>query len=118
MRNRNVLGLSRGGSRTLGKPLGDAGPQHVGFAAHAPFDPGVEFVVINDGHARGKFGIGGGRAQPEAAPVVGVRRRRHEFTKDLVLCRQGLVAHGVQARNSAGQAPVYEVGDGREGHCV
>ena len=112
VRNRNEFRLRRCGSGTLGKPLGDARPEHVGFAAHAPLDPGVELVVVDNGHCRRKLGVGGRRREPVRLAVVGLGRRGHEHAKHLVLGRQGRVAHGVQARNPAAQAPVNEVGDG------
>ena len=116
--DRNELGLGRRGPGTLGKPSRDPRPKDVGFASNAPLDPGIQLVVVGDGNLRRKFFISAIGSQALFTAKVGEGNLGHELPKHQLLGRNGIVSHLLQARNPAAEAPVYEVGDRREGHAL
>ena len=117
-RYRNELGLGRRGSGTLGKPSRDARPKDVGFAPDAPLNPGIKLVVVGYGNLRRKFFVGAFGSQAVLPAKVGESNLGHKLPKHQLLGRNGIVSHLLKARNPAAEAPVYEVGDRREGHLA
>ena len=117
-RDRNELGLGRRGSGTLGKPSRNPRPEDVGFAPDAPLDPGIELVVVGYGNLRRKFFVGAFGSQSVLSAKVGEGDLGHKLPKRQLLGRNGIVSHLLKARNPAAEAPVYEVGDRREGHAL